>query len=510
MAARTARRHHGASPFRIGLLAIGVILLAVYLAFIGGIPFSSPYTLNAAFRTASNVKPGSPVRIAGVDVGKVTKIEPLAGGRGARLQMEIEDDGLPIHADATLKVRHRIFLEGNAFIDLRPGSPSAPVLDDDADPIPVTQTAAPVQLGDVLTALQSDTREDLQTFLDEYSQGLQGEGARGFRESVRYWTAAYRDSALVNHAALGQDPERDVQRVLQGQRRTFAALARDEDALKGLVTNLSATANAFAREGAALEAAVPALRDTLAAAGPSLESINGALPSLRAFAVDALPGVRSSGPVLAAGTPFIEQARRLMAREELGGTARELREQLPSLVRLTRTTVPVLEQARALSACTNQVLTPFVNSRIPNPDEPENDDQLVLHQLQRGFVGLSGESRLSDGNGTWFRAMAVPPGELIPGAGGVRPAPPSDRGNQPPPRRPDVACETQDAPNLNAPGGALTQFVSQAQARSLPRVATGGEQRARAAAALPRLLRTWDLRLDRARVAAEEGQEAER
>lgn len=507
MAARTARHDHGRlSPFRAGLLALVVVLLAVYLAFIGGNPLSSPYTLNAAFRTASNVKPGSPVRIAGVDVGKVTSIEPLGGG-GARVQMEIDDDGLPIHADATLKVRHRIFLEGNAFVDLRPGSPSAPVLDDDADPIPVTQTASPVQLGDVLTALQSDTRADLQTFLDEYSQGLQGEGARGFRESVRYWETAYRDTALVNRAALGQDRDRDVQRVLQGQRRTFAALARDEEALKGLVSNLSVTANAFAREGAALEAAVPELRDTLAAAGPALQSINGALPSVRSFASDALPGVRSSGPVLRAGTPFLAQARRLMAQEELGGTAQELRDQLPSLVQLTQTSVPVLEQARALSACTNQVLDPFVNSRIPNPEEPGNQDQLVLHQLQRSFVGLAGESRLSDGNGTWFRAMAVAPGELTPGTGGVRPAAPSDRGNQPPPRRPDVPCETQDAPNMSAPGGALTQFITAAEARRLPRT-TGGAQRAEAAAALPRLLRTWDLRLDRARArAADEGAE---
>jgi hypothetical protein len=103
--------------------------------------------------------------------------------------------------------------------------------------------------------------------------------------------------------------------------------------------------------------------------------------------------------------------------------------------------------------------------------------------------------------------MAVAPGELTPGTGGVRPAAPSDRGNQPPPRRPDVPCETQDAPNLNAPGGALTQFISAAEARRLPRTA-GGAQRAEAAAALPRLLRTWDLRLDRARAqAADEGAE---
>lgn len=494
---RAARHDSRLTPFRAGMIAVALTAIALWLAFFGGNPFASPYTLEAVFRDASNVKPNSPVRIAGVDVGRVTKVESIDGG-GARVEMEIRDEGLPIHEDATLKVRPRIFLEGNAFVDLRPGSPSAPELPDDAPPIPVTQTATPVQIGDVLTALQSDTREDLQTFLDEYSRGLEGEGAKGFRESVRYWEGAYRDSALANEAALGQDPDSDVQRVLNGQRRTFAALARDTEALKSLVTNFSVTTAAFAREGDALEAAVPALNDTLRAARPALTSVNGALPSLRAFAVDALPGVESSEPVLRAGTPFLAQARRLMARDELGGTAEELRRQMPSLVGLTQTSVGVLEQARALSACTSRVLAPFITSRIPNPDEPGNTNQRVINQMQRGFVGLSGESRLSDGNLSWFRAMAVPPGELVPGQGGVRPAPPSDRGNQPPPRRPDVPCETQDAPNLNAPGGALTQFISSAEAARLPKLASAGQRR-EAAQAVPNLLRTWELRLDRRR-----------
>ena len=65
---------------------------------------------------------------------------------------------------------------------------------------------------------------------------------------------------------------------------------------------------------------------------------------------------------------------------------------------LTEESVPLLEQSRALSACTNNVLVPFTDLRIPNPDEPENDNQKPLLQAGRGFVGLSGESRLSDGN----------------------------------------------------------------------------------------------------------------
>ena len=71
--------------------------------------------------------------------------------------MEIEPRGLPIHADATVKIRPRLFLEGNWFVELQPGSPSAKTVSSGYT-IPVTQTADPVQLDQVLDALNTDTR----------------------------------------------------------------------------------------------------------------------------------------------------------------------------------------------------------------------------------------------------------------------------------------------------------------------------------------------------------------
>src|SRR5439155_18932601 len=146
------------------------------------------------------------VRIAGVDVGKVTDVEPVTKGEGAaRVTMEIKKKGLPIHQDATVKVRTRIFLEGNFFVDLHPGSPSAADMGDGGT-IPMQHAAAPVQFGQLLTALQSDTRDDLKVFLREYSKGLSGKGARGFNQSIPYWEPAYRNSALANDATLGEQP----------------------------------------------------------------------------------------------------------------------------------------------------------------------------------------------------------------------------------------------------------------------------------------------------------------
>ena len=457
MARRSKKRkdERGLTPFAAGLVAVIVVAVAVFFAFTKANPLASPYELKGAFVTANNLKPNSPVRIAGVEVGKVKTIEAVEeGGNGegaAIVTMELKDNALPIHSDAQMKIRPRVFLEGNFFVDIKPGSPSAPTLDS-GKTIPTAQTAAPVQFGDVLTALQTDTRADLQVFLKEYSKGLEGKGAEGFNEALRTGPEAFRSTAVASDALLGLEPTKDLQRLFRGQARTFAALNEDENALKGLVTNFNTVAGAFASQDAALERAIPALDRTLRVGSPALASLNSALPTLRVFSREALPGVRSSGPTLEASLPFIRQARLLVGPDELRGTARQLRLQIPNFVGLSKSSVPLLGQARTLSSCTNTVLVPFANSRVPDPDQPQQNNQKPLTQANRGFVGLSGESRVSDGNLSYFRTSAVAPPT------NVRPAAPSDGGRQPPPRRPDVACETQEKPNLNAPGGSLLQF----------------------------------------------------
>ncbi|MEJ7788757.1 MAG: MlaD family protein [Thermoleophilaceae bacterium] len=455
---RRKRKHpsnKGISRFKAGLIAILLIAVGTYFGFTKANPFANPYKLSAVFETVNNLKIGSPVRIAGVEVGKVKKVTAITPGKGngaARVEMHIKKSGLPIHEDATLKVRPRVFLEGNFFVDLKPGSPSARVLETEDDPIPVTQTAAPVQFGDLLAALQTDTRADLQVFLKEYSQGLAGKGAAGFNQSFKNGKEAFKSTAIASEATLGQDPTKDLQRVLKGQQETFAALVRDEESLKDLVTNLRVTAGKFASEDLALEASLPALQRTLRVGSPALASLNSALPSLRAFAMDALPGVRSSAPTLRASLPFISQVRALVSPNELQGAARALRRQIPQLAGLNRDLLPFLRQARLLSSCTNEVLVPWANTPIPNPDEPDNDEQTFVRQASRGFVGLAGESRNTDGNQSYFNTSAVP------AAPSVRPAPPLDGGSQPPPRRPDVPCETQEPPNMNAPGASVSQL----------------------------------------------------
>ena len=438
------------SHFKAGVLTLVVILVASYFGVTKANPFANPYELKAVVRDAQNLKSNAPVRIAGVEVGKVKKIEAAEDGRAAAtLTMELRDDALPIHEDATIEIRSRILLEGNFFVDLKPGSPSA-AHHESGDTIPITRTAASVTLPDILSVLKSDVRTDLQTLLREYgTEALSKGGAEALNQAIPSFEPAYKFSALTNDALLGVEPERDIARLLTGQQRVFEALADDPAALRELVTDLNTTAGALASQDEALAASVPALRDTLRAGQPALAELNAALPTLRVFSREALPGVRSSVAALDAAIPWIRQARQLVQEDELKGLAADLRQAVPSLVRLNRSLIPFLNQQRALSSCTNRVLVPFVEDDIPSVEEG-NSGHSVREQINRSFVGLAGESRNHDANTPLFHIQGVAPLKLT--AGRIEPAAPPDP-TVPPPHRPDVPCETQEPPNLTAPAG---------------------------------------------------------
>ncbi len=92
-----------ANPVTVGAIGVAVILAFCYWAFAKRIPFVEGFEVKAVVHSTNQLRKGSPVRIAGVDVGKVTSVEPVDEATGgARVKMEIQDKGLPIHEDAEL------------------------------------------------------------------------------------------------------------------------------------------------------------------------------------------------------------------------------------------------------------------------------------------------------------------------------------------------------------------------------------------------------------------------
>ena len=73
----------GRSPIAVALVAIVVIGLICYFGFTKNNPFSQPFQFQAVFSSANSIRLSSPVRIAGVNVGKVVKVEGQEGTNNA-------------------------------------------------------------------------------------------------------------------------------------------------------------------------------------------------------------------------------------------------------------------------------------------------------------------------------------------------------------------------------------------------------------------------------------------
>jgi ABC-type transporter Mla subunit MlaD len=270
----------------IGLIAIALTVIGFYLAFTKSIPFAGHgYQLKAIVQDAQNIRAKSPVRISGVDVGQVSDVQHLTNenGRGedaAVITMDLKNTALPVRQDATLQLRPRLFLEGNLFVDLHPGSPGAPELDS-GSVIPENQTSNSVQLDQVLSDLQAPVRGDLQIFLKEFGGALDRYGgAKGFQTSFRTSPAAYEYTSQVNQALLGTQPG-DLAGFTSNLDVVARELNQNSAHLQGLITNLNTVAGDFAAHQASLREAIVQLPQTLAVGRPALFHLNQDFPALR-------------------------------------------------------------------------------------------------------------------------------------------------------------------------------------------------------------------------------------
>jgi phospholipid/cholesterol/gamma-HCH transport system substrate-binding protein len=488
---RPAHHDRRVPSWAIGLLMVVLIAIGAYFAFARGLPGTKGYQVKAVFNSAQNVRPDSPVRIAGIEVGRVVGVEHYnsegeemhaslphqpsispPGERGpeaAVITMEISEEGRPIRSDAQFKIRPRLFLEGNYFIDVQPGSPSADEVDD-GHQFPVSQTAHSVQLDQVLSVLQKDVRSDLQTFLNQFGNALiEHGGAEGWRELYRTSPGAFRFTAEVQEAFMGTQP-RDLSNLIRNLDRVVEAFGRDTEALQGFVSNLRTVSGSFAAEADALQRAIVELPRVIDASRPAYTNLNASFPPLRAFSREAIPGVRSSVPALEAATPWIRQVRRLVSRRELRGLAADLRPTIPPLARLSRRTVPFLEDSRELSSCFNKVVIPWSNDTVKPVDGdlavsayPHEPQGRVFEETGYGLVGIASESRSGDANGQYIRTLAgggtntvvIPGSETEAGEDmfGVMPFPilgtmPRLSDSRKTRFRPDEHCEDQEPPNL--------------------------------------------------------------
>jgi phospholipid/cholesterol/gamma-HCH transport system substrate-binding protein len=461
------------TPYQAGVIALLVIVVVTFLGVSKDIPFTRPFQVKAVFENAPPINKNQSVRIAGVEVGKVSKVESAGGDSPAVVvTMKLNDDALPIHKDARVKVRPRLFFEGNLFFDIRPGTPGTGKLED-GDTIPASQTSAPVQLDQVLSTLNTDTRQDLQKLLVGYGDAINGKpkpgedadqdpatkgetAGKSLNDSYRYAADSLRGGALVNDALRGTELH-DLSKLIGSQQKVFAALSSREGSLKDLITNFNTTMGALASQEANLRLTVHELPLVLEAARPALDNLNASFPATRAWALEMIPGVRETPATIHAAFPWIRQVRALVSPAELQGLLDDLQPAVSDFAEFTDGQVDFLPQLDEFDRCQLHTILPTQEQRID--DGALSTGLRNYEEFFQSMVSLAGESQNFDGNGSYARLVAgggypvetppVGPGGSMHASATAPPLGTRPAKSPKPPYNSTAKCYRQPVPNLS-------------------------------------------------------------
>jgi phospholipid/cholesterol/gamma-HCH transport system substrate-binding protein len=233
------------------------------------------HRLVAHFTSAVGISAGSDVRVLGVPIGRVTKVQPQ--GTSVRVEMDY-DAGQPVPAGVDAVVIPPSVVS-DRYVQLTPAYAGGPVLADHAD-LPVARTAVPLELDDVYRAL------------DQFNTAL---GPGGANKNGALSRAI--GTGAANLAGNGQN----LHDTLDGASRTLRTLADGRDDLFGTVADLQQFVTMLAES----DELVRQFNDRLADAG---EQLAGEGPDLAAT-------LRSLSVALSQVATFVHENRDLLTTD---------------------------------------------------------------------------------------------------------------------------------------------------------------------------------------------------
>ena len=245
---------------RVGILvAVSLALAMVMVVLIGQFTwFQTFYTIHVDFMDVETLNVDSPVRLAGLKVGRVRDIQ--LSGEQVRVSLLIKE-GVPIRADSIIAITTGMIL-GETYVRISIGSPTEPFLEDGAiaqgtDPVSTDRLIETVQsvasrmdslsasVGEVLGEKEkADLREIIAATrrLTDNIDRVTGENASDVRETI----LAYKQVAF--------DLSENLDKLSE---TTMSLVAKLDDVVDENRADLRAATEAFSRVG-------PQLDETLA------------------------------------------------------------------------------------------------------------------------------------------------------------------------------------------------------------------------------------------------------
>lgn len=275
------------------------------------------YTID--FSSAKSVVPGQgqTVAISGVTIGEIGSVN-LVNGRG-RVTVKIRREFTGrIHTDASAALRSRTPLQ-DMVIQLDPGTKNAPLLPEGAN-IPATRTMTPVELDEILSEFDVDTRAYLAILLQQGAKGLKGEGGMELGQVLKKFEPTTVYSARIAKALKSRNAE--AARAVTNLARVSDALGKNQDALGTFISSSAETFSAIADRDQDLAGIVKkspeALKNTadvLETAGKLSSDLGQASRTLERPTAKLDSGLAALTEFMNAATPVIRDDLRPFAKE---------------------------------------------------------------------------------------------------------------------------------------------------------------------------------------------------
>ena len=302
-------------------LSVFAILIFLWLAFGGTVPLKPEgYRFTLHMREAATLAEEADVRIAGVNVGKVKSKELDKGGARTIVEVQLDEAYAPIPKDTRAILRQKTLL-GETYLELAPGDKRGGMLDD-GDRLQNAQVEDTVELDEIFTAFDPDTRRAFKDWVKE----LDGAITEGHRSEDLSDAFGNFEGFAVDGAKLLQvldEQNTAVHGLVKNTGRVFGAINERRGALRELILNSKRTFEATASRD-------EALAETIAIFPTFLDESKATMARLEDFSRSTRPLVNDlKGPA-----------------DDLGPTVRDLGDLAPDLERLFRDLGPLIRASR--------------------------------------------------------------------------------------------------------------------------------------------------------------------